>query len=319
MKKLTTLVFSLLILLSVLLIKQTGYSQTLLSEGFETTDTIPGALPPGWAKYNGNNYPTDPTSDWTVKTAGAHIVLISSPMVVHSGNRGMSISWYVATDTTTGSLGIADSWLVTKGVNVVAGDSLRFFATGGSPTHPWYDSLQVWACSIDSTPEFFTLLPTNKLASILFPTPGAAQFEFKRFAYSLNAFTGQKTWIAFRYYTNNGASDGYGVILDDIKIGTVVGVNTISTNVPDKFNLAQNYPNPFNPTTKIKFDIAKASNVKITVFNTIGQEVAVLANGFLNAGFYETQFDAKSLSSGSYFYRIEAGEFIQTKKLTVIK
>ncbi|CAN5639462.1 hypothetical protein BH10BAC5_BH10BAC5_01450 [soil metagenome] len=319
MKKTSTLFTFVMMIIALISINKVSFSQTLLQEGFETTDTIPGAVPPGWAIYNGNTYPVDPTADWTVKTAGAPIVLISSPMVVHSGNRGIAISWYVATDTVSGALGLTNSWLVTPGVNVVLGDSLRFFATGGSPNHPWYDSLQIWASSIDSTPEFFELLPTNKLATIVFPIPGATQFEFRRYAYGLNSYIGQKTWIAFRYYTNNGANDGYGVILDDIKIGTVVGVNTISTNVPEKFNLSQNYPNPFNPTTKIKFDIAKASNVKITVYSSLGQEVAVLANGFLNAGFYETQLDAKSLSSGTYFYRIEAGEFIQTKKLTVVK
>jgi hypothetical protein len=89
--------------------------------------------------------------------------------------------------------------------------------------------------------------------------------------------------------------------------------------IPANYSLAQNYPNPFNPSTTIKYSIPSASLVKIKVFNTIGQEMALLVNQEQSAGIYEVKFDATSLTSGIYFYRIEAGNFIETKKMILIK
>ena len=89
--------------------------------------------------------------------------------------------------------------------------------------------------------------------------------------------------------------------------------------VPETYSLSQNYPNPFNPSTTIKYSIPNASFVKIKVFNTIGQEMATLINEEQSAGIYEVKFDASKLTSGIYFYRIEAGNFIETKKMILIK
>lgn len=320
MKKINTLLLSLLIFASVFGITKLSVSQIKLQEGFESQDTVPGSLPAGWAIYNVASFPIYPNGNWMVEHIGQSIRGVAAPgaTLVHSGNKAIVVNWYAGVDSNSGSFNVSDAWLITKGVQITAGDSLVFWVAGGS-LHPYIDSLQIWGSSIDSTPEFFTLLPTNKLATIHLPYSGqTTPFEYRRFAYSLTRFVGQKTWIGFRYNTDTSI-DGYAVLLDDIRIAGPVGITPIGTNVPDKFNLSQNYPNPFNPTTKIKFDIAKSSNVKLTVFNYLGQEVAVLQNGFLNAGFYETSLDAKNLASGTYFYRIEAGDFVQTKKLTVVK
>lgn len=89
---------------------------------------------------------------------------------------------------------------------------------------------------------------------------------------------------------------------------------------PTEFNLAQNYPNPFNPSTTINFNLAKETNVSLKVFNLLGQEVASLAaNEFMQAGSYSYKFNASSLASGTYIYRLEAGDFVQTKKMTLTK
>ncbi|TNE71149.1 DUF4397 domain-containing protein [bacterium] len=86
------------------------------------------------------------------------------------------------------------------------------------------------------------------------------------------------------------------------------------------FNLNQNYPNPFNPTTNIAFTIPKANNVTISVYNVLGQKVATLMNNqLLNAGQHNVSFDARNLSSGVYFYRLEAGSFVASKKMMLIK
>ena len=88
---------------------------------------------------------------------------------------------------------------------------------------------------------------------------------------------------------------------------------------PTRFNLAQNYPNPFNPTTVIQYAIPVESHVTIKVLNAIGEEVAELLNETKAPGTYEINFNAKSLSSGVYFYRIQAGNFVETKRMMLIK
>lgn len=89
--------------------------------------------------------------------------------------------------------------------------------------------------------------------------------------------------------------------------------------LPDKFSLSQNYPNPFNPSTTINYDLPKASVVKLTVFDILGRKVATLANERKEAGYHQVVFDARALASGVYLYRLEAGNNIFIKKLTLIK
>jgi len=101
--------------------------------------------------------------------------------------------------------------------------------------------------------------------------------------------------------------------------GFSVGVNTISSVVPEKFELYQNYPNPFNPATKIKFDVNKAGFTSLTVFDITGKEVAKLVNQNLNAGTFEYDFRGENLPSGVYFYKLETAGFTEVKKMTLIK
>ena len=86
-----------------------------------------------------------------------------------------------------------------------------------------------------------------------------------------------------------------------------------------EFELSQNYPNPFNPTTTIGYGIQKKSNVKITILNAIGEQVAAVLNGEKEPGYHQVKFNAANLPSGVYFYRIQAGDFIQTKKMILLK
>jgi hypothetical protein len=88
---------------------------------------------------------------------------------------------------------------------------------------------------------------------------------------------------------------------------------------PVSFFLEQNYPNPFNPVTEIKFGIPVQGNVKLTVTDMLGKQVAELLNEHRNAGVYSVNFDASSLSSGIYFYTVISGEFKDTKKMVMIK
>ena len=88
---------------------------------------------------------------------------------------------------------------------------------------------------------------------------------------------------------------------------------------PNEFQLDQNYPNPFNPSTTINFTLAKVSNVKLNIYNLLGQKVAALVDREMKAGCQSVEFDARDLSSGVYFYRLEAGSFISQKKMLLIK
>jgi len=89
--------------------------------------------------------------------------------------------------------------------------------------------------------------------------------------------------------------------------------------VPTKYELGQNYPNPFNPSTQIQFALPKESRVKLEIYNTLGERITTLADETRQAGYYSERFDAAGLASGLYFYRLQAGEFVDTKRLLLLK
>ena len=98
-----------------------------------------------------------------------------------------------------------------------------------------------------------------------------------------------------------------------------ISVGQISSEVPSSYSLKQNYPNPFNPTTNIKFDVAKTGDVKIVVFDVMGREVQTLVNQSLTPGTYEVKFNGVNITSGVYFYRLQSGNFTETKRMLMIK
>lgn len=99
----------------------------------------------------------------------------------------------------------------------------------------------------------------------------------------------------------------------------ITGIHQVSNEVPSGYNLEQNYPNPFNPVTNIKFSIPKAGFVTLKIYDVSGGEVAQLVNQTLTAGTFNFDFDASGLSSGIYFYRINAAGFTDTKKMILVK
>jgi hypothetical protein len=114
------------------------------------------------------------------------------------------------------------------------------------------------------------------------------------------------------------------VSLHNNSIGGVDVVTTVRTEyAPNGFTLSQNYPNPFNPSTTIRYTIGNAGLVSLKVYDVLGREVAVLVNGRQEAGSYTVPFGINKgtfgFSSGVYFYRLEAGSFVSTKKLILMK
>jgi CubicO group peptidase (beta-lactamase class C family) len=140
-----------------------------------------------------------------------------------------------------------------------------------------------------------------------------------------------------------GANAAFGFEMGGENVGTIVLVNGVNddgmvdisyelmsygiitdiekeiTNFPKNIFLSQNYPNPFNPSTTIEFALPRYENVKIEVYNTLGQRVEILLNQHMRTGHHEVEFNAQNLSSGIYFYRIEAGEFQDVKKMVLLK
>ena len=133
-------------------------------------------------------------------------------------------------------------------------------------------------------------------------------------------FLGNPVHISFADSTSGWFVTDRGEIL---RYRPIVAVTSISkgppTFIPEHFVLSQNYPNPFNPTTVISYQLPVASNVKIAVFDILGREVASLVNEREEAGSHEVRFDGSDLASGVYLYRLEAGSFVQTKKLILLK
>lgn len=104
-----------------------------------------------------------------------------------------------------------------------------------------------------------------------------------------------------------------------LRYSNLVGIQQISTQIPNNFVLSQNYPNPFNPSTTVRFDIPKESFVKVGIFNVMGQEVETLVNEDVKAGQYKVTWDASRYASGIYFYKLIASGYVETKKMILIK
>ncbi len=103
------------------------------------------------------------------------------------------------------------------------------------------------------------------------------------------------------------------------KLGDIVGISPEDSYIPGRYYLYQNYPNPFNPSTKIKYEIKEAGIVTIEIYNTIGQKVHVLKNGFESPGFYEAAFNASDLTSGIYIYVLKINYFKSVRKMLFLK
>lgn len=155
--------------------------------------------------------------------------------------------------------------------------------------------------------------------------------------------TGTQSWVVRHNGTGNNEDRSYAIVVDNADNIYLTGysrnsnlfgsedyltvkysnnanpLSVISNEIPVKSAMSQNYPNPFNPKTNINFDLASLSNVKITVYDILGNAVAVIINSRLNPGKYSVEWDAVSFPSGIYFYRINAENFTETKKLILAK
>jgi len=126
----------------------------------------------------------------------------------------------------------------------------------------------------------------------------------------------------YNYEDNKLADGNYTYRLKQVDLNGAFSYSKeveVSVKVPSQFSLSQNYPNPFNPTTTIDYSIQKDGNVSLRVYNTLGQQVASLVNGTMQAGNHKITFDASRLSSGIYYYRLESNNSVLIKKMILLK
>ena len=156
-------------------------------------------------------------------------------------------------------------------------------------------------------------------------TPGDSSMFRTQTVDLLNTYSpGDEVIIRFRLFSDPAAV-GWGWAIDNIKIqeDAVVGIED-NPQIPVTYSLDQNYPNPFNPTTTIRYQLPEAGDVKINIYNILGQQVRTLVNTRQNAGSYSMVWDGRdragqSVASGMYIYRMESGNFVQQRKMMLIK
>ena len=225
--------------------------------------------------------------------------------------------------------------------NAIQDNSFTDSFTGSVPNNTWgYGKLDINAASSESElPVELTSFSAKTIGSLIKLSWSTSTevnnygFDVERFALSAE----RQAWEKIGFVEGNGnsnstknysfedknlSSDKYLYRLKQIdNDGQFEYSNEIEIDlgIPDKFELTQNYPNPFNPSTKISWQSPISSHQTLKIYDMLGNEVVTLVDEFREAGRYETTFDASTLSSGIYFYRLQAGPFVETKKMILIK
>ena len=303
---------TLLIILILLSCSEISFSQPRYKETFEST--TPGTLPTGWRVVDKSGYKQKYRSNWMVRDTSEFIPFLSpfGQPKAKSGRHAISVTYYASYDSTLLQFGVANTWLISPRYDLQSGDSLGFYGTGNYNTN--IDSLQIWVSTTDTAIASFN----KKLGTYRWGI-GSTYGYFQKIKYSLAAYIPGHVYVGFRYYMNCTGGDGYFVQLDDIALGTAVGINQISENIPDKYLLSQNYPNPFNPTTKINFQLPVNSSYEIKVFDMLGKNIYTTSEINKPAGTYELELDMRNFSSGIYFYTLQAGAYFDKKKMLLVK
>ncbi|MGD1047014.1 MAG: T9SS type A sorting domain-containing protein [Bacteroidota bacterium] len=224
--------------------------------------------------------------------------------------QGIRFFWRVRGRNATGSGPWSDVWSFTTIVSAPAAPTLISPSNGATgisinPTLSWNASSGTFSYRLQiSTSSSFSplLLDSSGITGTSYSVSGLAQ----------------KTTYYWRVSATNAGGTSLYSNTSSFTTGTT-SVEQICSKVPATYDLCQNYPNPFNPNTTIQFSLPKATYVTLKIYNNIGKEVALLVSQYLSAGIYTTELNAAGLPSGVYFYRMQTGSFIETKKLVLLR
>lgn len=168
---------------------------------------------------------------------------------------------------------------------------------------------------ICNDPWIISITPTSHSQPLPDISPGAIVSPQNPFAVTVN----DSIFPGYFNFKVEVMSNEWTYWTDSMRVPPIVTGEDEELPVPLTFRLEQNYPNPFNPSTTIKYSLPEVRKVTLTLFNLLGEEVATLVNEEKVAGYYTVEFNAASLPSGVYFYRISAGSFVETKKMVLMK
>lgn len=276
-------------------------------ESFEAV-TFP---PTGWTKLNPiGGIGWDRITNGMVVPGWGSLVTVSCPP---GGGTAIAFATYINGGTTAN-----DMWLITPQImNISLSDSLVFWIKKW-PGLDYADNVDVKISTTNnSTPAAFTYT----VALLVYPQVNDTTWTRKSYALSsVPGLTGgSNIYVGFREHVSDNLADGDVIGIDLVQLVGLVGIENQNNQNPTEYSLKQNYPNPFNPSTEIVFALPQSEFVTLKVYDILGNEVASVVNEYRLKGTHTVKFDASKLSSGMYFYKIQAGDFSDTKKMTLIK
>jgi aminopeptidase N len=303
----------------------TGYSAYKTNINNNASSYLSGN--PGWPIYN---------PSWAITTPPSN-QLFNGPITYYKGSCVLHMLRYTigdslffaslkayATDTVNFKMKNATTDDFTAKISSVAGQDLTWFIDQWvkEPNHPTYQNTYNIANLGGNNYSVNFVAKQTQTNTVFHKMPIQIKFSFSTGADTTVRVMNDVNNQMYSFFFNRQPTT---VVFDpnnDIVLKTAsltVGINSASNIIPEKFAVYQNYPNPFNPTTNIKFDIPKNSFVSLKVFDVLGKEVAVLINEVRNAGSYSVDWNASVYTSGVYFYKLESKDFIETKRMLLIK
>jgi hypothetical protein len=284
-----------------------GISNSSSSFIIGTTDFSYGTTYLIFVKYTINTGGADECKLW-VFSSGVPLseVLAGTPEVTNNATNGQDI---------------IDAIALRQG-----GQTYSALVDGIRVSTQWSDLVPVEFTSFSSSFDGYNVILNWSTATELNNSGFEVQRAFEGKEFATIAFVpghGTTTETKSYKFVDAGLSAGsYSYRLKQVDFnGTFSYSDIVNVDVtrPFQFELAQNYPNPFNPNTTINFSIPQSSNVTLKIFNTLGQEVATLISENMESGVHTINFDASTLNSGIYFYRLDAGQYSEVRKMTLIK